>query len=418
MSLESLLENLDNVTIRNKLLKKSKSTESVNVSEIESLCSEINMRSLDLSTGMHAEYIEDLKNEIKELKLQLEVTRNELDNVILENNELKRTVCRQEQQMDILRNICASPSKLQNKQKQLTRKSQRHSLVDNLRLSIGETSVSSENNNNNITPMVEKTEHNPNKKVISEDTVNDNIYENNDEKTQTDTKFCKGKMLQNKLPCISTPNKKTEFSGQKTVYIFGGRQCKHLALNLMKSRIASQYEKYKFISFIKPQATAEEIIRTSNIYEYTENDRIIICVGEQDNNPMKIMIELSSFLTTICCPVFVLSVRDNKFLNESKLNNMLRLICKNFKNCRFVDLNYVPQCNNFHRNVFDMCKSINLELDQFEYHNQFLSFNNRILNKTNKSDLHSIPKKGTIPYYFPVQKKIKNSQFFRCKQDK
>lgn len=65
-----------------------------------------------------------------------------------------------------------------------------------------------------------------------------------------------------------------------------------------------------------------------------------------------------------------------------------------------------------------MCESINVALDQFEYDRKFLSsfsFKNRWLttNDSQSTCLHSIPKKGTIPYYFSVIGKNLNIQFFR-----
>lgn len=50
------------------------------------------MRSLDLSTDQNIEYIGEMKNEIAELRLLLDITRNELYNLIVENYGLVPTM--------------------------------------------------------------------------------------------------------------------------------------------------------------------------------------------------------------------------------------------------------------------------------------------------------------------------------------
>lgn len=98
----------------------------------------------------------------------------------------------------------------------------------------------------------------------------------------------------------------------------------------------------------------------------TSEDRIIIAVGQHDTNPLKIIAELCIFLKTIVCPVLILSVKNNIYLNEIKLNDMLELISIQSNDCEFVDLNS--------SSIFNICKTINSVLDQLDYNKRFLTF--------------------------------------------
>lgn len=431
MSLENLLENLDNVTIRQKILQKSRSNDSINInSSLDTSNSETNIRSLDLSTDQNTGYIEEMKNEIAELRLQLDITRNELDNIIVENNELKRTILRQGQQMDILKNICNSPTKIQKKHSQLTRKNSRHSLIDNYRHSLCETETDLRQKMNALsTSSKESCEQ---KKIFENKQLGNNIItELNDIPERGQEKPLERNAVTPKTHATinicskdKTNRSELQICNQKKVYIFGGKQCQHLSVNLIKTRINTRYEKYQFMSFIKPGASTEEIIKTTKSCEFSESDRLILSIGEHDSNPAKVMIELSSFLKNTHCHVFILSIRNNIYLNEKKLNDSLKLICQQFKNCSFVDLSkyIINKDSEFngksHINILPICKSINVALDQFEYDKKFLSSSStkkRWLKTNNPQStcLHSTAKKGTIPYYFSVIEKNFKTQFFR-----
>lgn len=49
------------------------------------------------------------------------------------------------------------------------------------------------------------------------------------------------------------------------------------------------------------------------------------------------MTHLCMFLNTLKCSVLILKIVKNRYLNEHKLNAMLKMICQQYKNCVYVD---------------------------------------------------------------------------------
>lgn len=445
MSIEDLSS--VNVTYRRKQLYKCKSTESLNInSSLDTTDNDIHVKSLDLSTGLNNCYTD----EINELKIQLQCTRDELDNIILENNQLKRIISRQNQQINTLKGICISPINTQKNKTVLScKKRNRHVIQEHINnQSLVDENFLSDKVQNNIEDqkdlqsikdvlIQERTEYLLNSQTESYQ----NLLTNSPSRS---LRCCI------KQPCetadnysTKTPHKtrppeygKIELKSplnikQKVVYIIGGEQCRNLALKLSQSRRNSKYEKYKFLSFFKPGATTKEIIQTFKLYNFSENDRIILAVGEHDSNPLEVKIELSSALKVLPCPVFVLSVNNNKCLNEKKLNNMLKLTCKYFPNCRFIDLfNYNLQTKKLNmNNISANCQNINFAMDTFDYDQKYLCSRKNIYKWVNyplyiHSSLHDSlagisekPKRGTIPYYFSTMKQRDNhDQFFRSQK--
>ncbi|KAL4720422.1 hypothetical protein ACJJTC_013837 [Scirpophaga incertulas] len=112
----------DNVTVRSKkavysspVIQKSKcitksfSKESIHNLSLSPTNTDIVSRSYDLSTNMSLDILEELRAEIIELKSQLQITNNEMENIILENNGLRRQIIQIEKQNKILKEICTNP---------------------------------------------------------------------------------------------------------------------------------------------------------------------------------------------------------------------------------------------------------------------------------------------------------------------
>ncbi|KAL4704607.1 hypothetical protein ACJJTC_002041 [Scirpophaga incertulas] len=112
----------DNVTVRSKkavysspVIQKSKcitksfSKESIHNLSLSPTNTDIVSRSYDLSTNMSLDILEELRAEIIELKSQLQITNNEMENIILENNSLRRRIIQVEKQNKILKEICTNP---------------------------------------------------------------------------------------------------------------------------------------------------------------------------------------------------------------------------------------------------------------------------------------------------------------------
>lgn len=160
------------------------------------------------------------------------------------------------------------------------------------------------------------------------------------------------------------------------------------------------------MSFVKPNAKSEDILMACKLYDISDTDKVILCVGEHDTNPIKLLIELGGALKALQkCTTIVLSVISSDHLRENKLNSELKLVCNNFPNGIFLNVGQtdVP--------LYELCRKINYEIDKFDYDKKYLSLKGlgsqntirqslqkpTVLQSDNKAKLKS----RTILQYFP-----------------
>lgn len=221
-------------------------------------------------------------------------------------------------------------------------------------------------------------------------------------------------------PPSTTYEKQTpDFTGDTPpkIYIVGGQQCVGLGPRLVHSRLESKYGRYSISAVTKPNAPAEEILKECDNVEDSSRNYLLLCAGEDDTNPMKVVIEFASKLKRFnFINIIVLAINDNTSLNTYKLNELISNLCRNIPNCQFVNIHNgrLQHTSNAYLNM--TCKQINFIIDYRYYCDKYLSCkglheilkNNR--QKTNTAKQNVNPKKrGTIPYYFPVlDKKIDN----------
>lgn len=209
------------------------------------------------------------------------------------------------------------------------------------------------------------------------------------------------------------------------IWIYGDQKCIGLGARLYESRQSTTILKYNIISFTKPNASTEEILKGLHNISIVPQDKIILAVGENDRNPFDVISELHYILKKYrYYNIFVLQVLNNPYLNTVKLNSKLKLICNQFKNCKFIQLDQV----NF-KNI-DICKylcnRLNFNIDSIDYNVKFIR-NRQFLTKNltgarnacikthyphwkdNKTlqckDYKQI--KGTIDYYFSKLNSVK-----------
>lgn len=195
------------------------------------------------------------------------------------------------------------------------------------------------------------------------------------------------------------------------IYIFGSQQCVGLGSRLHHSRLESNSEKYSICALIKPNATAEEILKECSSVEDSPKNYLIICAGEHDSNPTKVFMELASVLRRFhYINIIVLGVIENQNLNTYKLNNTIANMCNNTNNCTFVDINNKNRLYlNNNKILYLTCEKINFIINFNDYSSKYLSSKGlRKIIKMNRSksqkskNSKQLPRKGTIPYYFPV----------------
>lgn len=314
-------------------------------------------KSLDLSTHISSNIVENLKLEIECLKTNLSSTQNELDNIILENSGLKQQLTKLSQEISILKNLCKSPlSSLRKTTPSKRNRRNKRRLTDTFANSSMNSSVNSSPSLKKASKECSKT-NNETKTKYTTTLIEDNSQKDKlGSRQEVTSDFCKN-------------NIKKDLQYRRC-FIFGGKQCSKLSEHMEKSRLNNPYEKYKFITFIKPHATTEEILLSAKLFDITPNDRIIISVGEHDKNPQSIIKNLYAFVKSYICPVFVIEIQRSMHLNEYKLNSMLKFICTQHNHTYFIDHGFVSD------NVrLSLCKSINSGLDQIDYNVRFLGFN-------------------------------------------
>lgn len=200
---------------------------------------------------------------------------------------------------------------------------------------------------------------------------------------------------------------------QKKIVIVGGRQCIGLAAGLQHSRLKNKFnDQYAITSFIKPDAPTEEILKVCKIYEFNDDDKVILCVGQHDTNPTKMLIELSSTLKSLDrYSTLVLEPSDSDFFREEKLKYELNLICEKFPNCKFIQTRSNEE-NKFHHDLTNqLYKRLNSEINQIDYNKKFLYPGGlkNLLNARNRvggnnwqktKEYNTTKNKNKITYYF------------------
>lgn len=167
----------------------------------------------------------------------------------------------------------------------------------------------------------------------------------------------------------------TELNTFRKINILGTQQCCGLATKIINSRENTSYEKYHTSAFIKPNAITDEVLKgLETIPKYNRNDKVILCIGENDCNPTNVCIKLSIALGKIPSNIMiiVLCVLNNKHLNVKLLNRNIQMICNNFKNCTFITVS--PVNKNY---IEEIATKINFVIDSYDYNEKFLTFNNR-----------------------------------------
>ncbi|XP_061706851.1 uncharacterized protein LOC133517542 [Cydia pomonella] len=131
---------------------------------------------------------------------------------------------------------------------------------------------------------------------------------------------------------LTTPPESKQF---KTVYMYGGTQCVGLASKILHMR---QDEKYRVQSTVKPEARTRHILEDIRSQVFTRNDKIILSVGEHDNDPIDLITNLNNALQYLRnYSVFILYIRHSKYLDNYILNYILRNCCSN-ENCKFIEV--------------------------------------------------------------------------------
>lgn len=285
------MEEINNITLRRHQTIKSRSMDFLDQSNTSPMsCDELLGRSLDLSTNICSSYMAEMKDEIKQLKSNLESTQSEMENIILENLELKKTIANMNQELGILKQLCRSPlTTFRQNMSSSTKKSVRRRLTDSFRVSPQKL---------NESPLIPLQQLN--KEVTSSHSskrthLRENTCEERSTALQMDTETKETKMTNNTENVIL--NTKTKCN--KRAFIIGGSQCSGLSSQLTKSRFSTPYTTYQFSSIVKPNASTQEILTSAKLFNIKADDKLIISIGQNDDNTLKMTTELCLFLKSV-----------------------------------------------------------------------------------------------------------------------
>lgn len=244
--------------------------------------------------------IEVLQNKVAELTQKLEIAENEITNLLTENCCLKKQISLYDVRVSQLRDICKSTPK----------KPQRRNgnSLNRTRLDFSSDQNTPRKPKDRAVPEHMKP---PQASTVgSEDAVD---------------KLCSAK---NKIK-------------NGNMYIIGDEQVKGLSTRLCSMKFNKWNEKYNIQGLVKPHASSTEILGNFEglLLKIKEGDIIVVSVGKHDKNPYLFLTNLYNFLRQLKhCKVFLLNVTVNRNLNVNKLNNEIRMLIKNYENCKFLEI--------------------------------------------------------------------------------
>lgn len=395
------MEDEQNITIR-KPIAKARSLENIDISMNTSTSSELLNRSLDLSTNLMLIHTEEMKTEINTLKRHLDNTQNKLDNIILENIELKDQVTQLRQELQLIKQISKSPvssrrANVLSQSKNCVKRQLSEKFSNNHR-TLQDQHMATEQLRETTEPERAKAEL-VNVTLVENQNRQHSLRSLDCEKPQKQNQVSKAKINSLDTSPHTPQNKTTETTttDKPNLLILGGQQCTGLASQLIRSRFQSKYEDYHITSFTKPNAMSEEILAPSCKFKDSLDNCLIACVGENDTNPFKVITELSAMLKRIQkSRVVIINVLYNKSLNEKMLNNLINNVCQNFDNCTFMKIHNYKKCSYF----TEICSKINNIVDNDYYRKKYLQYNCQNNLNYNFNTSSALPKKGTIPFYF------------------
>lgn len=359
------------------------------------------------------EEIDELNKHIRQLTSQLDSAHVEIENLSLENSELKNqlSICMEKlnlyKKIGVSENVCKTPKN----QVKVTHTSQkkRSSKSKQKRKNLIQSKINIKNPDE---PCCSKTLHYDNEKITN----------------------CKPSTISsqnNKKKIISNYSNTLKNHTVKTPSVMGLKP-KHKVLifcdyrgirlqNILQQLLGPLYE---VLCFSKPGAIMENIISTlpDEVKKLTEQDYIILIGGSYDKNPYELSTNLDNFFkATTHTNILVCQVFFNRYLNEGKLNYEVKFLCSKNEYTTYIDMGYdyekytkTDYFNNICQRVLKEILHIKYKLDYKGYVQQQIK-----INKTKST----IAEKNKITYYFKnniqsqernlKQIKEQNNDFFR-----
>lgn len=357
------MDSLNNVTMRKPKLIKSSSHEEIsyNCSLDSSLSIDLMGRSVELTS--HTGNLEEMQSQITNLRTNLQTTQNELENVILENVDLKKQLEKLAKEVGALKQICRSPvTSLRRNLSSTSKKSAKRRLTDSFKISPLELQLRGNLNIPGEEENVLGSEPGPQHLQEPEIRLNEVSQENQEvqwgrsepisyclhdtiQESAIDTRLENEPPLEESrvIPTCSTLLEKNLNSTNAKNH---DRRHKILFLSDDTGRgVGKRLQRlvgpeYAVTSVIKSGAMFEQVVNSCPNYckDFTTADFVILMAGSNDSNPLSVQSYLYHTLNELKkTNVFVCKTYRNKKLNVNHLNYMMRHVCRNCTNSEYVE---------------------------------------------------------------------------------
>lgn len=289
--------------------------------------------------------IEELEKKVTMLAKNLEIAENEIANLLSENCNLKKQMSMYGSQINQLKDICKSTPK-----RPAMKKRSKEPIQTKLDFSA-----------QSVTPKTQCLQTSDEVQSLQESRVTNNYITN--------------QIL------VDSPNKelhghlKRDFQlkthTKSNIYIIGDEKVRGLAAQLIHTKTGKWNDNYNIEGKVLPHASSCEILRNpvGALRNLSDNDIVILSVGKHDKNPYLLLTNLCRSLCSLSnCTIFIMNVTENRFLNVKKLNHELKLFTKNFKNCKFIEVNQLDI--DYHKKLSElelMTFKVNIEIDFIQY---------------------------------------------------
>lgn len=387
----------DNITHRKPNQKKclSNSFNDSSVLELENDCVNSSLMgdtrlSLPNLSSTDASELLVMKQEISSLTTQLASAHEEIDRLNLQVMNIQKVLEEQQRKVDLYKKLLLEETPLKSTP---LRSNRRNSLRRdwNILPCNSSTAVPIQNMSQNDTAVVPLPD-NQELKGRSQSGLAGSTLPSLSVKLESNPKIC------SKIPEKKFPEQKSR------IIVLGDQESKNLASSLITLRAGRRNPKqYNISGLTYPEATCDYIIQNSGIMKenLSEEDWLILCIGSNECNPTKFIVELSALIKNKCKPrIIVTSIIRNAYLNEYKLNAHLATLLQVFPNCSFVDLSLCTGKSN--RTIIPTCphELINNVVNVKDYDKLYIR--RGIMTKSIPSVKPNIKikQRGSIPYYF------------------
>lgn len=262
----------------------------------------------------------ETKRKIDTLSAELKIANQEIDTLNLENDTLKKDLIMCQNKLKIFKSVgiddlTSSPKKSISPQ---------YRKIKTTNMQIGFPRTSPNQFTSNVSKLISCTDAINGSEQNERHTLHTKISHTDKNKVYTPSEDVATILP---LPSHNVVKKK--------VILFSDGEAKGMR-PLLQNLLGDEYI---VTSILKPDATIDQILCNCEIIckEFDKDDYVIILTKSNDKNPMKFQSFLYYYLNSLQnTNVIVGEVCKSRYLNESKLNDLIRLVCNDFKFATFV----------------------------------------------------------------------------------